>query len=63
MSSMPAAPDRTGLLDLLSRQAPDEVGYDGWSRIDVAERLAGRDTGRPRVKFTDIDALRRAVVG
>jgi ferredoxin--NADP+ reductase len=57
---VPAAADRAGLVDLLARRAPDALGYDDWSRIDVAERLAGRGSGRPRIKFTDVDALRRA---
>jgi ferredoxin/flavodoxin---NADP+ reductase len=57
---IPAAGDRAGLVDLLARRAPDALGYHDWSRIDVAERLAGRGSGRPRVKFTDVDALRQA---
>jgi ferredoxin/flavodoxin---NADP+ reductase len=57
---IPAASERAGLVDLLARKAPDELGYADWSRIDVAERLAGRESGRPRTKFTDVDALRRA---
>ncbi|MDT5397225.1 MAG: ferredoxin/flavodoxin---NADP+ reductase [Mycobacterium sp.] len=57
---VPTAADRAGLVNLLARRAPDALGYDDWSRIDVAERLAGRGSGRPRIKFTDVDALRRA---
>jgi ferredoxin--NADP+ reductase len=57
---LPAAGDRADLVDLLSRCAPGALGYDDWLRIDVAERLAGRASSRPRVKFTDVDALRLA---
>jgi ferredoxin--NADP+ reductase len=57
---IPPAPERTALLDLLAGRRPEAFGYAGWSRIDVAERLAGRGSGRPRVKFTDTDGLRRA---
>jgi ferredoxin--NADP+ reductase len=54
------APERAGLVALLARRQPDAFCYDGWARIDVAERLAGRTAGRPRVKLTDHDALRMA---
>jgi ferredoxin--NADP+ reductase len=57
---VPPAPERAALLALLDDRRPNRFGYAGWSRIDVAERLAGRGSGRPRVKFTDADALRRA---
>jgi ferredoxin--NADP+ reductase len=57
---VPTAGDRAGLVDMLSHRAPYALGYDDWSRIDVAERLAGRRSGRSRVKFTDVEALRRA---
>ena len=59
---IPPAPKRTGLIDLLTSRRPEAFGYAGWSRIDVEERLAGRGAGRPRVKFTSIDDLRRAAV-
>ncbi|WP_319453865.1 MULTISPECIES: FAD-dependent oxidoreductase [unclassified Mycobacterium] len=57
---IPPAPECTALLDLLAGRRPEAFGYAGWSRIDVAERLAGRGSSRPRVKFTDVDGLRRA---
>ena len=59
---LPTAPDRAALLDLLGSRQPDALGYGHWSRIDVTERLAGRPTGRPRVKFTDVENLRRAAL-
>jgi ferredoxin/flavodoxin---NADP+ reductase len=57
---VPKAPDRAGLVDVLACKSPDELGYHDWAQIDVAERLAGRETGRPRVKLPDVDAMRRA---
>lgn len=54
---LPTAPDRAALDDLLRERQPAALGYPGWSRIDVAERLAGRRADRPRVKFTTVDAL------
>lgn len=57
---LPVAPDRTALDDLLRRRQPDALSFADWSRIDVAERLAGRRAGRPRVKFTTLTDLRDA---
>ena len=57
---LPVAPDRDGLTDLLSRRQPNALDYAAWTRIDTAERLAGRASGRPRVKFTALDTLRAA---
>jgi ferredoxin--NADP+ reductase len=33
---------------------------EAWRAIDRAERAAGEAQGRPRVKFTDAESLRRA---
>ncbi len=33
------------------------VDFEGWSRIDEAERVAGSQSGRPRQKFVDIDLM------
>ncbi|MFJ9123841.1 FAD-dependent oxidoreductase [Streptomyces sp. NPDC102340] len=40
--------------------APDALGLEAWQAIDRAERTAGEAQGRPRVKLTDTEALRRA---
>ena len=57
---LPVAPDRSALDALLRRRQPVALGYPEWARIDTAERLQGRRTGRPRVKLTTVDALRAA---
>lgn len=36
----------------LSHLLPDQIGSDGWRAIDAAERHAGAQQGRPRVKIT-----------
>ncbi|WP_329126811.1 FAD-dependent oxidoreductase [Streptomyces sp. NBC_01465] len=41
-------------------QTPHALGLEAWQAIDRAERAAGEAEGRPRVKFTDADSLRRA---
>ncbi|MER5949870.1 FAD-dependent oxidoreductase [Streptomyces sp. NPDC001904] len=38
----------------------EALGLDAWRAIDRAERAAGEAEGRPRVKFTDTESLRRA---
>jgi ferredoxin--NADP+ reductase len=45
------APDRRDLVELLRARQPSAIGFDEWTRVDSAERLAGRPAGRPRVKF------------
>lgn len=42
------------------RTTTDALGLDAWRAIDRAERAAGEDQGRPRVKFTDTESLHRA---
>jgi len=47
-----------GQLDKFVRsRQPDVVDKDGWSRIDQAERSAGRASRRPRVKLVTVEAL------
>ena len=36
------------------------IDLAGWKSIDAAEKAAGREAGRPRVKFTDVAALEAA---
>ena len=53
-------PERTstGWLDnLLAGRGVEVVAYDGWERIDAAERARGEEQGRPRVKLCRWDEL------
>jgi ferredoxin--NADP+ reductase len=43
--------------DWLSDRQPDLVTEQGWQLIDAAERTAGEQHGRPRVKLCRTDAL------
>lgn len=54
MSGKLAAPtgDRDALRALVQQRQPDLVDRVGWKAIDQAERGAGKEAGRPRVKFT-----------
>jgi len=42
------------------RTTTQALDLDAWRAIDRAEREAGEAQGRPRVKFTDTESLRRA---
>jgi hypothetical protein len=39
------------------------VSFDEWRRIDAAEIERGKQANRPRVKYIDVDEMRRAVNG
>jgi len=42
---------------LLAERGVRVVSYADWQRLDDAERQRGEAQGRPRLKFTDIDAM------
>lgn len=50
-----AAP--VGAADALCERLTGSVGWDGWLRIDEAERALGAERGRERTKIVDRDAL------
>ena len=55
---------RNALDELVRDRRPEVVDRKGWLAIDGAERARGRETGRPRVKITDIgEMLEIAQVG
>ncbi|MGW5755755.1 4Fe-4S binding protein [Nocardia rhamnosiphila] len=60
-----AAPtaDRDALRALVRERQPDLVDRVGWKAIDQAERGAGKESGRPRVKFTTLADLLQAAKG
>ncbi|NUP29464.1 MAG: FAD-dependent oxidoreductase [Nocardia sp.] len=55
--------DRDALRALVQERQPDLVDRVGWKSIDQAERGAGKDSGRPRVKFTTLADLLQAAKG
>ncbi|MFI1464688.1 4Fe-4S binding protein [Nocardia carnea] len=65
MSGRLAAPtgDRDALRALVQQRQPDLVDRAGWKAIDQAERGAGKEAGRPRVKFTTHTDLLQAAKG
>jgi ferredoxin/flavodoxin---NADP+ reductase len=56
----PPQPQREGVERLLDERKPDHVTYTGWEAIDAAEKAAGEQQGRPRVKHTTYELLLEA---
>lgn len=55
--------DLGGVVRLLNDRGVQHVDFDGWLRLDAAEREAGEAEGRPRVKVTARDAMLTAAKG
>jgi ferredoxin--NADP+ reductase len=59
----PAHPGAAAIEKLVRQRQPDFFSYQDWLRLDEIEVARGKETGRPRVKFTKIEemiaALRR----
>lgn len=51
------AAERDELDRLLEQRAPDAIDFQGWQRIDKAERAQGKATGRPRTKLISVEAM------
>ena len=45
------------LSELLKERNVQIVNFEDWRRLDSMEREAGRDQGRPRIKFYDVDEM------
>jgi ferredoxin--NADP+ reductase len=59
----PEEPTRAAVESLLRQRRPRYFSYDDWRRLDALEVAAGRRPGRPRVKFTSVDEMVRALDG
>jgi ferredoxin--NADP+ reductase len=53
----PATTDPGTVEAVLASRAVRWMRYDDWLLLDARERALGREQGRPRVKFTDVDAM------
>jgi len=56
----PEYPDRAQLEEFLITQQPDLFSYQRWEKLDELEIAKGASQARPRVKFTDIEAMTKA---
>jgi ferredoxin--NADP+ reductase len=57
----PAAPEAGAALELVRQRQPQFVSWDDWLRLDEIEVARGRARGRPRVKFTTVEAMLAAL--
>jgi ferredoxin/flavodoxin---NADP+ reductase len=58
----PAAPSGDAAERLIRKRQPQYFSHQDWLQIDEVERQRGKETGRPRVKFTRVEDM-LAVVG
>ncbi len=57
----PSEPDPTAVEALIADRQPQAISFDEWKRLDEMEVALGREAGRPRIKFTDVNAMLRAL--
>lgn len=57
----PDTPSREALMAFLADAKPDYVTYADWQLINEMEVERGEKVGRPRLKFTEIDAMLSAL--
>ncbi|QSE87507.1 FAD-dependent oxidoreductase (plasmid) [Rhodococcus pseudokoreensis] len=55
--------DQAALVSLVRERQPNVVDFDGWTRIDKAEKAAAGTRQRSRVKFVDVDSMLAAARG
>lgn len=57
----PEAPSAEEAERMICTRCPGYFSYEDWIRLDELETARGKETGRPRVKFTSADAMRKAL--
>lgn len=57
----PATPTRESVENLLAARGVNYVTYADWQVLDAIEQAYGAQTGRPRLKFTRVDDMLRAL--
>lgn len=57
----PAHPTREAATAFVGKRKADYFTYDDWLKLDALELENGTTVGRPRVKFTNVDAMKTAV--
>lgn len=58
---LPAHPDVAAAEKHIHQRQPDYVSYADWQRLDALEIARGKAAGRPRLKFTRVDEMLRAL--
>jgi len=57
----PSASEPAGVVALLAARQPDAVSWSDWVRLNTAESGRGLPVGRPRVKFTQVAEMLKAM--
>jgi ferredoxin/flavodoxin---NADP+ reductase len=57
----PAAPSREAAERLVRERQPQCFSYPDWLKLNELELRRGKETGRPRVKFTRIEDMLAAL--
>ncbi|MBK8906086.1 MAG: FAD-dependent oxidoreductase [Anaerolineaceae bacterium] len=57
----PAQPELEAATQMVQQKKPNYVSYEDWLRLDELETAAGAEQGRPRVKFTEVEAMLAAL--
>jgi ferredoxin--NADP+ reductase len=57
----PAQPDPKSMLELVKQRQPQYFTYADWQRLDELEVAKGKPLGRPRVKFTSVEEMLKAL--
>jgi ferredoxin--NADP+ reductase len=53
----PTQPDAAAIEALVKSRQPDVITYGDWTQIDAVELSKGAESGRPRVKFTNVESM------
>lgn len=57
----PDLPTFTAVSQFIHEHQPRAVNYEDWLRLNEIELSQGEDQGRPRVKFTEVEAMLQAL--
>jgi ferredoxin--NADP+ reductase len=57
----PAHPDVGAAQKMVKKRQPNFVSYEDWLRLDEMEVARGKELGRPRLKFTRVEDMLRAL--
>jgi len=55
----PENPTFDKIVELIKERNPEYVDYEDWLNIDQEEKTKGEKVGRPRVKFTNIEEIKK----
>jgi ferredoxin--NADP+ reductase len=57
----PSNADAAGAAQFIGERKPDNFSYADWKRLDELEQEKGKACGRPRVKFTSVEEMKKAL--